>query len=239
MYRDGIADVGNIFQSSQFAAMAASQNIDGSKVRDMALRCMIDLFFNYDQYLIINDQFDTNDLYTSSAANKIGLNAVFRIDDFIESKPQAYRIFLKSLSETQSFAYMMNERTYPGQNDLSFVFFDHCSAMLRHEMKTHNQGEGGSTSLTDQKYPHYRSETLRNQVFNITSDYNRRSSITIQHLSPEKNNNTKVIQSISQILTGVSDYNTNEDDVATNVMIWCREQMKGHLLHKHTHLSMD
>ena len=136
VFRDGVADVSNVFQSSQLAAMAADRNVDSFKVRDLALRCMIDLLFNYDQFLIINDHFNSQDLF-SNEKNRIGLEAVFRLNDFIASKPSSYSTFLKSLGETQCFAYMMNERTYPGLNDLSFVFFDHCSSMLRKEMTLH------------------------------------------------------------------------------------------------------
>ena len=219
--RDGVAEVSNVFQSSQSAAMAANQGIDEDKIRDLALTTMIDLLDGYDQYLCINREFNLN----RDQQNMYGLEAVFRLDDYVASKPSEYQDFLISLGDTQSFSYMMNERTYPGQNDLSFVFFDHCTAMWRK-----NNSSSSSAASPSPPPP----DTLRNQVMNMTKFLHRRSSITLPrtrsgeysmrpaHGSPESLARIASLAQMPHPLSGLMDYEINRDDAATDIIEWCR-----------------
>ena len=245
VFRDGIAEVSDVFQTSQSAAMAANQGIDEDKVRDLALRCMITLLNGYDRYLVINNEFVQNNQRDDTATtNSYGIEAVFRLSDFIADKLPNHQEFLIQLGETQSFAYMMNERTYPGQNDLSFVFFDHCSNMWQKEIDLENKAidllQLNSSSNRNIQKKQLRQklknkETLRNQVLNMTKKYNRRSSITLPRtrsgqytkLRPAHGSSSSMkriasLKSMNHPLSGLMDFEANEDDVATDVMEWCR-----------------
>ena len=48
--RDGIADVSNVFQSSEVGALAADVSVDVARVRDAALRIMVELVRGYQHF---------------------------------------------------------------------------------------------------------------------------------------------------------------------------------------------
>ncbi len=58
--RDGVADVSDVFQSTQRGALASRKLLDTSRVRDAALRTMVALIGGYEQFLCVNNEFIHN-----------------------------------------------------------------------------------------------------------------------------------------------------------------------------------
>ena len=170
--RDGVADVSNVFQSSEVGALAADVCMDVGRVRDAALRAMVELVGGYDQFLEVSSSLerDTAAGHSREDQSAGSLEAIFDISSFYSSKPLSWKPFLQALSRSMAFARMINERTVPSSSDLAFVFFDACHQRLTQNTILEKKSLGTwQENDVEAEWRRRKSEPLRDQVLLLSS----------------------------------------------------------------------